>query len=59
VIEATSLLTQLPAWQRGMARLVTNPYYFRFNASLELEINLKHFEAHEKGSALYELMLLR
>jgi hypothetical protein len=59
VIEATSLLTQLPAWQRGIARLITNPYYFRFNASLELEINLKHLKAHEQGNALYELMLLR
>jgi hypothetical protein len=58
VIEAASLLGFLPAWKRRLARLVANPYYFRFNADLELEVNLGTPETVH-GPALYEIMLLR
>lgn len=59
VIEATSLLGLLPAWKRMLARLLANPYYFRFNARLELRVNLGEIDETVHGSALYELMLLR
>lgn len=59
VIEATSLLLLLPPLQRRLARLFANPYYFRFNAQLELDINLKGLDARERGSALYEIMILQ
>jgi len=59
IIEATSLLLLLPKWQQGIAKLFGNPYYFRFNAELELEINLKNARAYEHGAALYEIMILQ
>ena len=34
-------LLALPRRKRWLARLVANPYYFRFNTSLDLEINLR------------------
>ena len=59
IIEATSLLGLLPAWKRCLARLVANPYYFRFNADLEMTIDLAGVRDTVRGSALYELMILR
>jgi hypothetical protein len=58
VIEATSLLTMLPPWQQKFARLFTNPYYFRFNSRLDLEVNMGKIHTKVGGQALYELMLL-
>jgi predicted secreted hydrolase len=59
LIEATSLLLMLPKWQQGLARLIANPYYFRFNADLELEIAMGSSSATEHGPALYEIMILQ
>lgn len=59
VIEASSLLVFLPAWQRKLIQLFTNPYYFRFSADMDLQVNLNSIHAHEQGTAIYELMLLR
>jgi predicted secreted hydrolase len=59
MIEAASLLGFLPTWQRWLARLFANPYYFRFSANLELTVHLGGVHAAESGTALYELMILR
>jgi hypothetical protein len=59
LIEGMSLLSFLPKWQARLARLFANPYYFRFNADLQLEINLKNVKAVERGPALYEIMILQ
>ena len=59
LIEATSLLSLLPKWQQRVARLFANPYYFRFQAELELEIHLGVIQTKEYGSALYEIMILQ
>ena len=58
VIEATSLLDMLPPWQKRLARLLTNPFYFRFSSHLDLEIDLGKIHEKVRGKALYELMLL-
>ncbi len=58
LIEATSLLSALPGWKRGLLRLFANPYYLRFQADLELLVDLDGVQAQEHGSALYEMMLL-
>jgi predicted secreted hydrolase len=58
-IEATRLLTALPRWKQRLLGWLVNPYYFRFNAELELRIDLDDVQAVERGSALYEMMLLR
>lgn len=31
-MEVVSMLTTLPPWKQRLARLFTNPYYFRFEA---------------------------
>ena len=59
LIEAVSLLLILPPAKRVLARLFANPYYFRFNAELELSIHLEGLQAVERGPALYEIMMLR
>ena len=59
LIDSFSLLDMLPTWQRVVGRLVTNPYYFRFNASLDLQIDQDGTHTRVQGDALYELMLLR
>lgn len=59
LIEAASLLGALPRWQRPLARLFANPWYFRFDAELDLTIAIQEVHDHLQGRALYELMLLR
>ena len=59
LIEGISLLSALPPLQRRLGRLFANPYYFRFNTELELEINLPGLHDSVRGPALYEIMLLR
>lgn len=59
LIEAVSLLSTFPRWQQRLLRLFANPYYFRFNAALELRLDLPGLQAVEQGRALYEIMLLR
>ncbi len=59
VIEATSLLSTLPKWQQKLANIFINPYYFRFNAELELKINYGDLQTVKTGSTLYELMQLK
>jgi predicted secreted hydrolase len=58
VIEATSLLLQLPPWKRVLARLLVNPYYFRFHGEMELTVDLNGVHAVERGPVIYELMIL-
>lgn len=59
LIDSFSLLDLLPAWQRVIGRLLANPYYFRFNAGMDLQIDLDGLHDNLTGQALYELMLLR
>jgi hypothetical protein len=59
LIEAVSLLMALPPGKRWLARLIANPYYFRFNTGLDLEIDLAGVRDTVRGPALYEMMILR
>ncbi|MCD6343321.1 MAG: hypothetical protein J7L76_06010 [Spirochaetaceae bacterium] len=58
IIEAESLLGQLPKWEQKAAGLFANPYYFRFKAEMDLEIDLGDMKVRKQGPVLYELMLL-
>ncbi len=59
-IEATSLLGALPRWKQRLARWVgANPFYFRFNASMQLKIDFAAIKAKQQGDALYEIMMLQ
>ena len=59
IIEAESLLGQLPKWKQRAAGLFANHYYFRFNAEMDLTIDLGDIQVRKQGAVLYELMLLR
>jgi hypothetical protein len=59
LIDKFSLLDFLPAWQRAIGRIIANPYYFRFNAELDLQIDSAGIKSREQGLAIYELMLLK
>ena len=59
VIEAVSLLLIFPAWQRPLLRLFSNPYYFRFNADLEMSVMMKNNKTIERGTTLFEIMVLQ
>jgi len=59
LIEGASLLLSFPAWQRPLLRLLANPFYFRFNAELELSINFKDLHDTQIGPTLFEIMILQ
>ena len=63
LIESFSLLENLPTLQRLVGSIIVNPYYFRFHADLDLQIDLVtgsgRLQDHKQGLVLYELMLLR
>ena len=59
MIEGVSLLLAMPPVVRTAARLFTNPYYFRFNSMLDLDIQLKDLRDKVTGPALFEIMMLR
>ncbi len=59
LIESLDVLEGSPRWERFLVHLFSNPYYYDFNADLELRVDLKDVKAVEKGQALYELMHLQ
>jgi len=59
MIESIDMLESAPRWERPLIHLVANPYYYDFNADLELTVDLKGVKATERGRALYELMMLK
>jgi predicted secreted hydrolase len=59
MIEGISLLFALPRPKRALARLFANPFYFRFNTDLDLDIDLGSLHESIRGSALYEIMMLK
>jgi len=58
LIDSISMLFSLPTWKRWLARLVVNPYYFRFQADLVLTLELGDQSSTEYGQALHEMMIL-
>jgi predicted secreted hydrolase len=56
IIEADDLLADEPSWLRYLAKLFTHPYYLRFNASLDLSVDLGEVHAKAQGLTLFELM---
>ncbi len=59
LIDSFSLLDDFSGWKRWLARRFVNPYYFRFNAEIELNVDLAETKAMERGSSICELMTLR
>jgi hypothetical protein len=59
MIESIDTTADLPGWQRPLIHLFANPYYYDFDAELELTVDLKGVKAKEKGHSIYELMMFR
>lgn len=59
LIESRYLLAELPLIKRMIARLLLNPYYFRFTADIEIEINYKNIKDIKKEKGIFESMMLR
>lgn len=58
LIQSIDILESFPRWERPLVHLFAKPYYFDFNAELELAVDLKGVKAAERGKVLYELMML-
>lgn len=59
IIEARSLIDNLPGFIQFFIKLFTNPYYFRFNAKMNLQLRINGISAQKQGSGIFEMMLLR
>ncbi len=59
LIEAASLIENLPCLTRFMARLFSKPYYFRFRSRVALKLDIEGKHLSEQGTGLSEIMLLR
>lgn len=59
LIESRYLLAELPLYKRILARIFFNPYYFRFNAEVEIAINYNGIKDLKKEKGIFESMMLR
>jgi predicted secreted hydrolase len=57
LIESIDTLEDYAAWARPLVHVVMNPWYYDFEADLELNVDLKGVKAHEEGRVIYEQML--
>lgn len=58
VTDAVSIMDLLPIRQRFIGQLATNPFHFRLQAEVELQVRLSDLVKDEQGQALFEFMLL-
>ena len=59
MIESIDMLQGTPRWERPLVHLIASPFYYDFNADMELTVDLKGVKATERGTALFELMMLK
>ncbi len=58
-IEAKDLLEDLPWIVRGIIKIYTLPYYFRFSAKFKLEFRRNNRIIEKNGTGIFEMMLLK
>jgi CrtC N-terminal lipocalin domain len=56
IIQADDLLASVPSWLRYFVKWFTHPYYLRFNANLEMRVDLDGIKAETRGQTLFEQM---
>jgi hypothetical protein len=56
VIQADDLLASVPSWLRYFVKWFTHPYYLRFNANLDMRVDLDGIKAEARGQTLFEQM---
>jgi hypothetical protein len=59
IIDARNLLTNFSWLKRTIARLIVNPYYFRFKADTEISIDFKGMKESRNENTIFESMMLK
>jgi len=59
IIEARSLIDNMPSFVQFFIRLFSNPYYFRFNTDMSIAGSINGQKLNESGSAIFEMMHLK
>jgi predicted secreted hydrolase len=59
LIESIDMTEDMPGWKRPLVHAFANPYYYDFDADLELEVDLGGVKATEHGRTVFEKMMFR
>jgi predicted secreted hydrolase len=59
LLEDLDLSADFPGWARPLIHLVARPYYYDFDAGMELSVDLKGIKETLSGRAIFEKMMLR
>jgi predicted secreted hydrolase len=59
MLEDIDLAGDFPGWAKPLIHLVANPYYYDFDADLELTVDLKGVRETVRGRAIFEKMMFR
>jgi len=59
LLEDIDLAADFPGWVRPLIHLVANPYYYDFDAELELSVDFKGVKEKVSGRAIFEKMMFR
>ncbi len=59
LLDAVDLSETLPSWERPLAHLLGNPFYFDFQADMELTVDLEGVHERAAGSVIFEKMMLK
>lgn len=59
LIESIDILKLLPPWIGIPLRLIMRPYYFRYEAEVELHAQIGDTDDRVKGTGIYELFIFR
>ncbi|MBN1288547.1 MAG: hypothetical protein JXA49_02795 [Actinobacteria bacterium] len=57
LIESLDMLKDVKWFLKPLVHVVTDPYYYDFDAEMELEVDIKGIKASERGRVIYEQML--
>ncbi len=59
ILEDRSLLSSLPPLKRKLAGLRMNPYYFRFDSKIKIDVDFEDINESIEDKGLYEIMMLK
>ncbi|MDY6793916.1 MAG: lipocalin-like domain-containing protein [Actinomycetota bacterium] len=59
LVEDIDTSQDLPGWSRALVHLFAHPYYYDFDAELELTVDLEGVRATERGRTIFEKMMFR
>lgn len=59
MIDAVDLSQTMPSWERPLAHLLMKPWYYDFDAELELTVDIEGTHQRVAGRAIFERMMLK